>query len=53
MLGGIFIAASELFRTGTERDHIHCRFHASKYGSSDSAAVRQYSDKSGLFDEML
>ncbi len=30
---------SELFRTGTEGDHIHCRFMLASTAAADSAAV--------------
>jgi hypothetical protein len=44
------MAASELFRTGTEDDHIRRRFHASKYGCSGQCGSTR---TSGLFEEML
>jgi len=40
MLGSIFMAALfELFRTGTERDHIHCHFMLASTAAPDSALV--------------
>ena len=51
MPGGIFMAAfSELFRTGTEGDHIRCRFMLASTAAADSAAVL---GRSGLFAAML